>query len=557
MLLRLRQPKYLMGAVVGGAYIYFFLFRRVQPSNAVGPPPLIGAVVGLLLLGGRLVFTWLSPEENPGLRFSEADICFLFPAPMTRRMLIQYNLFSSQFTILISSVCLALISNRWAALGGNMFTHAVGWWVIMSTFNLQFTGAPLSVAQLTRLGVGAAGRRAAGLCALAVLFAAAAIPVWHRFRPPGGSDLSGPREFMVYVTGMVDVGPLHWLLPVFKIVFGPFLAQGWRDFFLSLGPALGLLALQYLWVVRMEISFEEGSLAMAQKTARFLAARREGRMIFSTAAPKARREPFRLADRGWPETAFLWKNLLSTWSGFKPRTLLLSAGIILFSCSLLARAPGGHGALSVVLVVSLIVAGYILLLGPQYARQDLRSDLANADILKTYPLAGWRIVLGELMAPVAILGGLWWLELLTIGLAVSGSGSAAWMPARLRLPLFLALALVAPLVSALQLLAPNATALLFPAWIHAPRNRGAGIDFFGQRLIFMFGQVLATAVSLLPAALSAALLFFASYWLIGAIPAIVLATGAAVVILVAELWIGVWWLGERFESFDGAAETTQ
>ena len=35
---------------------------------------------------------------------------------------------------------------------------------------------------------------------------------------------------------------------------------------------------------------------------------------------------------------------------------------------------------------------------PQLLRQDLRSDLLNADLLKAYPLPGWQIVLGEVLA---------------------------------------------------------------------------------------------------------------------------------------------------------------
>ena len=37
-LLRLRQPKYLVGAVVGAAYLYFFLFHRMlRVGNAASP----------------------------------------------------------------------------------------------------------------------------------------------------------------------------------------------------------------------------------------------------------------------------------------------------------------------------------------------------------------------------------------------------------------------------------------------------------------------------------------------------------------------------------------
>jgi hypothetical protein len=565
---RLRQPKYLIGAIVGAAYFYFFFFRRfATPPGRVtagmgGVPllaynsmmlsPLIGALVILALVGGRLVLAWVTPEENPGLRFSEADICFLFPAPMSRRTLIQYHLLGSQFSILISSLFLTAIANRWSFPGGNAVTHAVGWWVILSTISLQFAAAPLAVAQMTRRGIGGARRRRIGLWVVALFLIACAAPVWNRLRSQGISGPADGGRFVDTVTGIVDVGPLHWVLAVFKIVLGPFLAPDWRAFAGAMGPALALLAAQYAWVVRMETSFEEGSMALAQRSAQLIAARREGRRVFGGAPRKARREPFRLGDRGWPEIAFLWKNLISSWQGFTPRTLLLGAGIIYLGCTWIGRQPAGNGIQAAVSVGAAVLAGYTLLLGPQYARQDLRSDLANADLLKSYPLPGWRMVLGELLAPVAVLGGLWWLELLTLSLAFPGRG-LSWLTPDTRVSLFAGLGLVMPLVSALQLLAPNAGALLFPAWVQGARGRGPGIDAVGQRLIFMFGQILAILIFLLPAALAAAVIVFASQWLLGMAAATLVATAAVVVILVGEIWIGVWWLGECLEKFDPAS----
>jgi hypothetical protein len=522
-----------------------------QASNPLTLSPLIGAIVLLVLLAGRVILTWLSPQENPGLRFSEADIGFLFAAPVTRRMLIQYNLLSSQFTILLSSLCLTLIADRWSYLGGNPLTHAIGWWVILSTVNLQFVGAPLTLAQISRRGVSGPNRRIVGAALLGLFVAASAFFVWRHAHPPGPSDMAGPAQKIAYAASLLDVGPLHGLLALLKVVFGPFLAPGWRAFLFALGPALLLLAAQYFWVVRMETSFEEGSIALAHKTAQSVAARREGRQVFNPAPNKTRREPFRLADRGWPEFAFLWKNLLSTWSGFKPRTLLVTAFVILLSSKELLRHQAGRDIMAVLGVLVCMLAGFTVVLGPQYFRQDLRGDLANADILKTYPLPGWRVVLGELLAPIAILACLWWLELLALGFALPGP---AWMTPGLRLPFFLCLGVLAPPICALQLLVPNAGALLFPAWFQVSRNRTIGIDAVGQRLIFMFGLLLATAVALLPVVLAAGLLIFATQWLIGLGAAMAIATAAALAILIGELGLGIWWLGSRFEKFDPATD---
>jgi len=94
--------------------------------------------------------------------------------------------------------------------------------------------------------------------------------------------------------------------------------------------------------------------------------------------------------------------------------------------------------LTIVWAVALGVIPVLLimtvLLGPQVARLDLRMDLANADILKTYPLRGWQIVLGEVLTPVAILSVVFWLELLLVFLTMPGDleeaaridGANAW-----------------------------------------------------------------------------------------------------------------------------------
>jgi hypothetical protein len=114
---------------------------------------------------------------------------------------------------------------------------------------------------------------------------------------------------------------------------------------------------------------------------------------------------------------------------------------------------------------------------------------------------------------------------------------------------------VIPVLCALQLLVPNAATVLFPAWAQGMRNRTErGIEMMGQRLIFVGGQFLVLLFALLPAALGAFALIFATQWLIGPIAAVAVAAFAVLVILVAEVWCGLWWLGERFEKFDLSSE---
>ena len=195
-----------------------------------------------------------------------------------------------------------------------------------------------------------------------------------------------------------------------------------------------------------------------------------------------------------------------------------------------------------------------LIIGPQFFRQDFRQDLPLADMLKAYPLRGWQLALGELLAPGAVLTGVqWFLLILVFGLfAKQGATRLGW-------PCWLGLgfgtALIIPLLNLITLQIPNAATLLFPAWFQATKGGAHGIEVMGQRLIFMIGQLLVFIVSLLPAAALFAGVFFLVRMLLGVAIAIPLASVAAAVVLAAEAALGVMLLGWLFERFDVSAET--
>ena len=52
-----------------------------------------------------VVFYWLLPRSRAALTFSEAEIAFLFPAPIKRRTLIHYRWINTQLRILFTSLC--------------------------------------------------------------------------------------------------------------------------------------------------------------------------------------------------------------------------------------------------------------------------------------------------------------------------------------------------------------------------------------------------------------------------------------------------------------------
>ena len=577
---RLRQLKYLLGALVGGAYVYFLFFLNfggasgsrgaartaaTQALAALPSPealtqtlPLIAAVSAVLLLG-IVILAWVIPSHSRGLRFTEAETAFLFPAPISRRTLIHCKLLSSQFSILFTSLFFTLISNRWTFLGGNALTHAVGWWFVLSTLNLHFTGAALTLSRLVEGGVSPLRRRLTVLGGLAVVVGLTVAWVWRDLRAPDAEDFAGVAPFTAYLLGLLDHGVLGTLLVPFKFVVGPFLAPDARTFLFALAPALLVMLAHYSWVLRMETSFEEASLAAAEKRSATLASVREGKRVFASTHTHARPGPFYLGSSGRPELAFLWKNLLSTATYFNLRVLATAAAIILVGSKwfLTGTTPDIRAARVVVGMISLAAGAYVLLLGPHLARQDLRGDMPHADILKTYPLRGWELLLGQILTPVAILTGLTWLCLLAAALTLQPTGRMAltFTPPVLW-AIALGIAAVTPFVGALQLLILNGATIIFPAWFHSLRavGPGGGIELMGQRLIFVFGQFVVILTALLPASLTAFALIFATQWLIGAPAAIALATLVVLVVLAGEVWCALWWLGERFERLDVSSE---
>src|SRR5258708_39983411 len=115
------------------------------------------------------------PHERAALAFTEAEVAFLFPAPITRRGLIHFKLLRSQAGILFTTLVLMLVTHRF---GGTFLIHAAGWWLILSTLNLHLLGSSFARTALMDQGITPWRRRLiivglVGLIALAVV-------VWAR-----------------------------------------------------------------------------------------------------------------------------------------------------------------------------------------------------------------------------------------------------------------------------------------------------------------------------------------------------------------------------------------
>jgi hypothetical protein len=488
---------------------------------------------------------WVLRRPRAALGFSEAEIAFLFPAPISRQALIHYRLIMLGLGSIFTALILALISGGWPFMAQGFAMRFIGWWLIFATLSLHLTGASFALTRWTDRGLSPLQLQLTAVVVFAVL-------------------VVGPFAWLLHITPAGEMpgiaaarsGPVGWVLWPFTLVLAPLMASDTIAFVFALLPAMVIYAAHYLWVLRSQVSFEEGSIAKAEKRARVLAAMRAGNWRLGHGKQKARPAPFNLARAWRPELAFLWKNLLASAEYLKLRNALVAAGVIVLACVLFGDSGFFQHLRPALAGVASVLAVYTVMLGPQLARQDIRTDLPNTDILKTYPLQGWQIMLGQMLTPVVIVTVMFWLFLLAAAMLYpSGMPRMGWLTPGIRAAGITGAAVLAPLLIMALVLIANAAAVLFPAWTQGGANPAQqGIDVMGQRIVLMIGQVLVMVLMLVLPGVAAALAFFGARVFIDLPVAAGLAALLMAAVLAAEIVVGIVLLGGRFERLDLSQE---
>ena len=557
---RLRQPRYLLGAIRGGAYFYFYFGRILGGEHSP-----FGAALGVeagaaILFLVTLVLSWILPASRAAIAFTEAEIAFLFPAPIRRRTLVIMRLLKSQFALLMFSAFMTLLTGRFR-LGAEAWLRVGGWWVILNTLNMHRIGASFALQRLRERGMADWKRRAVFLFAIVALAAGVEFTRRSLPQPPDLATAArgGFGAIASYVTQVFHAGPLPYVLAPFKLVVQPNFAHDTATFLRALLPALGIMTLHFIWVVRADVSFEDASIEAAKKRAAFIAARGRGEMRAQSGSGKARTPLFRLRPTGFAPVAFVWKSLLkaggrrsiSRWAFFFAALatgawLLGQAGNL--SPALIAVATVIGIGCYMALLISFVMIG-------QHSAAQLRQGIAAMDLLKTYPIPGWQIALGELVGPVSLGTLMQWCSLgIGIMLLRTNVPDSVIVP-----PLVLysvaGFALLLPVFNLSSAILPCAGALLFPGWFRPQENAGPGIENTGLRLILGIAQLLAIVVALIPVAFFGALAFFAAGKFTALLAWHALAAGgSAILVLAMEASLGIAWLGSLYDKFDVSGE---
>lgn len=524
----LKQPKYLVGFLVGAGWMGLWVLRPLLRSKiAIGSAPgfaLGTEVLPVLHRFAALVVTfamsipWLFPWGRLGLPFRESELTMLLQAPLTRRQVIQYGLLKSEVGVLLSGLILPLF----VGLGGpaSRLLMGCGTWMLFEFWHLNGKWRALFNLRQTELPVERARtRRTAVTIGLIVFYAAVALAV-KPFVLQVVAALHGAnfREVTANLASVTWPPLLQALLAPAWWLTGPIFSGGGAAFLVAAGPVLIAILLQREVVLRSRARFEESALERATAEE----GKKSPKRRFARISSRARtRSPFGIDRPGPPEVAVVWKNAIKV-SRQRWRHVAYFASAVWIAIVVLPalfRWPGmTYGVAAVFGMVSLVMPPVVTGMSWQ---NDFRTELTHLELVRTWPVAAPRFVLAEVLSPA----------ILSFASSVFGGGVilASLFGSRLReamtsqradlvllpksgeilgvaaVPAALILFVsVLPMTAAVSLLSSalqNLATLFVPAWMAQAADRTRGVAAFGQRLVVSVALWLALGLALIPSAL--------------------------------------------------------
>lgn len=500
---RLRDPRYAVAFVLGAALLWLILGRR-EPSTAAAA----GAVaqhrelVMAILVSWAVVWTWLFGSQRIALNFSLAEVDFLMPSPVPRRALIRFKLFHAQGRVLWSTLIWTLLLSRGGAPAIGLM-HGIGVWTLLSTLQLHRLGASFTRAAVTQHGRPGLARR---WLSLSVVLASSvvAVVVVISAAPALGSTHGGSGAFLDALAAALDAPLAHAVLAPFRILVRPVAADNTRTWASAIGPALAVLAAHFVWVMRSDASFEESAAEAARRRAEVL----RSRATHGVAAGATVAVPlYRLGTHGTPAAAIVWKNLIAVARSNVARRVAI--GFVLAMAAIAAISVQQVGRIAPVIgALTGTWAVFSVLVGPQWVRNDLRTDLQRLELLRSFPVSGAEIVAAEVAASAGVLTVLQLMLATVTWCAFLGDPSPSF-DARTRLLALAAAAVALPAINYLGLLLLNGGALLYPAWVRIGPGRAAGVEGLGQNVLSMVAYGVALTAALTPAVIGGGFVWWA------------------------------------------------
>jgi len=521
-----RRLRTVRGAVgVGGTALFLLLVAGLQiwtttsPAMATAPPApdTLRATVPAMVV----VLTLLAAISERGLYFSPAETGFLFPAPVSRRQLLVYNLVTRLGVQVLSALWVAVFTLRYAphvASGlagvvlGFVFIYVAAQALALGTTAVEAYFSPL-VRGVVRAGA------IGGLLLVAVSAAARAAPG------------SGPGGRM---RAVLDAPAVRAVSVVARPVAELFAATTARGALLWGAASLAAIGVGVGLVLSFDVAFTERSLAVGQRVQARLRRLRSAAPAAGDEAAPATSPRFRVSAprRLLPGRAgaLAWRQLTELVR--TPRAMLTP--LIVGGAWVVAMFGGAKAAAGdpIALQATVISSGLILpIVFGNPLPFDFRRDLDRIAFLRSLPLSPWAVAAGQVF-PAALSFAVFEMLVLLATAALTHVVPAWWVAVAglLVLPVSWAAAAV-----------ENLMFLLMPYRVGSDGRAGA--QFLGKALLLMVLKLVTLA--LLGAAGGAA--WMAVRWLTDAPWAAVLAASLAMALPCVPL---TWLVGRAFVRFD-------
>jgi hypothetical protein len=536
-----------------GAFMIFSRTLGAWLGGASRPPLEVVAhadkplSAGLTLAFAAFVFAWvlaiwLFGGREVALQYTEAEVHFLFPAPIGRRALIRYKLLRAALASAVGATLLTLLTRHGMRAG----FFAFGLFLTLATLELHRVAASLVRTSLTQNGVSALKRRLVTLLVAAAMVGALGTYLVRAIGSIPAPDIDHLARWVDAIGAWADANERTLSIVLLPLVAPErvMVARSFAELARVLPAALALLAVHYAWAMSSTVAFEEEAAEAAERRARRLEQARSGQRV---TRPKGMRL-FRLRGTGAPWVAIFWKSLVAG-AGVSRTTPVLALALFVMTPVAVAWAWRDAPWLR---AIGLVVAGcavFPALLGPVAWRADLRIELENIDLYRSYPLRGADVLRGTLFAPLAMLTVVAWGMLFAgtiLNLAGMHQGQGAFLAAIAGVAIF-----VPPLI-ACGLLLQNILALTFPSIVAERKGDPArGFEASGRRMVMLLATLAILALVLLPAGTAAAISALTLHALVGPLLPIFMGAAGGVVAAI-EAYVALWFASRAFDRFDVA-----
>lgn len=454
-----------------------------MPQAYVEGPPgvLIGAAKGILLLS--LFSAVVAAFGEGSVFFTQSDIDFLFPAPLSQRAVLLFKMFGVYASVLVPTLYLPFLLGGSLALSART-TPLAHWPLSLGIFLFLLTTTNLTQILLLRRrddGDDLRRRVQKGLRVIGwTLFALAALAYYHF-----AVNDADPRGLLRVINSELVsflLFPVAWAADLSRVAF-----EGWTV--VSAAKLTGLVLLvaeSFFLLFAREREFYEGAMDVSARRSHLTLAVRRGDAgaLHAQLAREGKLTRGRsLRSFGGGALAIVWKDLVSntrlplqSWAGF----VAVAAFPALFG-QFLGTGGGNAAILAWAAMFTLQMAGVFLL--------SLRDMLRRVDIMKALPISPVRLLLGELAVSMLLLTLLGWLSLGLMALLGGSRGTLLGVAF-----------VILPTLAALMLLVQTVFVLLYPNHNDAAqKGMGSLLSLIGSTLALVPALVVGAALFALDA----------------------------------------------------------